>query len=115
MEVHQAERLTVDLLVLLDVSASMRAAVEGGMRSKADLVGQALIRFVKDPRSAGSGVGLQLFPAPPPGGPQCDPSTYERPTVPIATLPGGEAPLLQSLQNLPLSPTRPWGPLSRGR
>ena len=114
MEVHEAKRLTVDLLVLLDVSLSMAVSVEGGGRSKASLVSQALLRFVKDPRSAGSGVGLGVFPAPPAAGTQCDHTTYEKPTVPIATLPGGEAALVQTLQDLPLSGDTPMGPAVQG-
>jgi hypothetical protein len=114
MEVHEAKRLTVDLLVLLDVSLSMAISVKGDERSKATLVRDALLRFVRDPRSAGSGVGLQLFPAPPTAGAQCDHTTYEKPTVPIATLPGGEAALVQTLQDLPLSGDTPMGPAVQG-
>jgi hypothetical protein len=151
MEAHQAERLTVDLLVLLDVSASMADEVEGGTRSKAELASEALISFIKDPRSAGSGVGLEFFPLrpqelppvmfgiacqadadcpkyytcphspgvrrecePPVGAPQCHFSTYEKPTVPIATLPAGEAPLVQALQKLPFGSDTPMGPAVQG-
>jgi hypothetical protein len=62
MEVHQAQRLPVDLLLLLDSSSSMEEKVPGDPRSKGDMVTEALTSFVKDPASAGLGVGLQLFP-----------------------------------------------------
>jgi hypothetical protein len=62
MEVHQAERPSVDLLLLLDSSSSMEEKVPGDTRRKGDLVTDAMISFVKDPASAGLGGGLQLFP-----------------------------------------------------
>ena len=61
-EVHGAERVPVDLLLLLDASGSMQEAVEGGTRLKGELVREALLSFIEDPRSAGLGVGLQFFP-----------------------------------------------------
>jgi hypothetical protein len=73
MEVHQAERLPVDLLLLLDVSSSMEARIPGDIRRKGDLIREALISFVKDPRSAGLGLGLRLFPAPLPASPPAPP------------------------------------------
>jgi hypothetical protein len=71
MEVHQAERVPVDLLLLVETSSSMEQRVSGDARSKGQLVRDALTSFIKDPGSAGLGVGLQLFPgtvrATPPG------------------------------------------------
>jgi hypothetical protein len=61
-EVHQAQHLPVDLLLLLDSSSSMEEMVPGDPRRKGDLVTDALTSFVKDAASAGLGVGLQLFP-----------------------------------------------------
>jgi hypothetical protein len=61
-EVHQAQRLPVDLLVVLDSSSSMEEMVPGDLRTKGELVTDALTSFVKDPASAGLAVGLQLFP-----------------------------------------------------
>jgi hypothetical protein len=62
MDVHQAERPPVDLLLVLDSSSSMEENVPGTGRRKGDLVTDAMISFVKDRASAGLGVGLQLFP-----------------------------------------------------
>jgi hypothetical protein len=61
-ESHQASQVPVDLYLLLDVSGSMTALVGG--HSKWSLVRQALGRFFADPRSAGLGVALQVFPLP---------------------------------------------------
>jgi hypothetical protein len=70
-EVHKAERLPVDLLLLLDVSTSMEERPPGEIRRKGDLIREALTTFIKDPRSAGLGIGLRLFPPeqPPPPSP----------------------------------------------
>jgi hypothetical protein len=59
-DVHRAERIAVDLLLLVDTSGSM--TMPAGTRSKWALVLDALVGFVRDPKSAGLGVGLQFFP-----------------------------------------------------
>lgn len=63
-DIHQAERAPVDLLLLVDTSGSMTDSA--GTRSKWAMVKDALVGFLKDPRSAGLGVGLQFFPLLPP-------------------------------------------------
>ena len=60
-EVHTAERLPVDLLLLVDVSSSMNEL--SGMRTKWELSRAALQAFVEDPGSTGLGVGLSFFPS----------------------------------------------------
>jgi hypothetical protein len=93
MEVHQAERLPVDLLLVLDSSSSMEENVPGTGRRKGDLVTDAMISFVKDPASAGLGVGLQLFPgtgrglARPPARPSSCQSDAECPPDLVCRLP----------------------------
>jgi hypothetical protein len=64
-ESHAAKLVPVDLFMLLDVSGSMLSLV-GGTATKWDLVRSALLTFIADPKSAGLGVGLQLFPLPAP-------------------------------------------------
>jgi hypothetical protein len=64
-ESHAAKVVPVDLFVLLDVSGSMLTTV-GGTATKWDLVRSALLTFFADPKSAGLGVGLQIFPMPAP-------------------------------------------------
>ena len=62
-EAHAAERLPVDMLVLLDRSGSMNQRASGTQTSKWELIRQALLTFVNDPASSGFGVGLETFPA----------------------------------------------------
>jgi hypothetical protein len=62
-----AQRTPVDLLLLIDASDSMATAGAGTMMSKYQLVRQALLRFTRDPASAGLGIGVQFFPLPGPG------------------------------------------------
>jgi hypothetical protein len=57
-----AERLPLDLVILVDASGSMANPVAGATRSKWQLVQEALYAFVKDPASAGLGIGLQFLP-----------------------------------------------------
>jgi hypothetical protein len=62
-----AQRTPVDLLLLIDASDSMAAPGTGTTQSKYQLVRQALLRFARDPASAGLGIGVQFFPLPGPG------------------------------------------------
>ena len=59
--VREAERVPVDMYIMLDRSASM-LALTGAGPSKWDATRQALTMFIQDSRSAGLGVGLQYFP-----------------------------------------------------
>jgi hypothetical protein len=59
-EAHQAEIVPVDLMLLLDASGSMTESA--GMGNKWDAAQSALSAFVRDPRSAGLGAGLQFYP-----------------------------------------------------
>ena len=66
-QVHAAQPVPVDLLLLVDASSSMLDKVTDkvtGGPSKHALVRDALVAFVNDPRSAGLGIGLQYFPLP---------------------------------------------------
>jgi hypothetical protein len=59
----EAERIPLDMYVMLDVSGSMTEATAGDNTiTKWDAVSSALSDFVKDPASAGMGMGLQVFP-----------------------------------------------------
>ncbi len=60
-DVHRAEKVPLDLLLLVDTSDSMNEL--SGMQSKWQLTRQALRSFVDDPGSQGLGVGLLFFPA----------------------------------------------------
>jgi Mg-chelatase subunit ChlD len=56
----KAEVVPLDLVLVLDASGSMNNPIAG--KSRWTWVADALSSFVKDPRSAGLGVGLQVFP-----------------------------------------------------
>jgi hypothetical protein len=59
-DVQKAKLSPVDLLLLMDASGSMTEKV--GTRDRWEAARDALAAFLKDDRSAGLGVGLQLFP-----------------------------------------------------
>jgi hypothetical protein len=59
-EVREGVRLPVDMYFLLDSSGSMGERVQGG--SKWQVVSQALIAFLNDPRNAETAVGVGYFP-----------------------------------------------------
>jgi hypothetical protein len=130
-EIHKAERIPLDLVFAVDQSPSMLFKV--GTRTKWDLAREALLAFLKDPRSDGLGVGLQLFPRPSrgvpcatdedcgfpfacvgmprtcsgypyEGYPSCAAGDYDRLVVPIADLPGGQGPLVQAIQQTDPNP-----------
>jgi len=66
-----AQQLPVDLLVMLDASGSMmeKTGANGTGPTKWASVKTALNGFFADPKSAGLGVGLQIFPIEHPGTP----------------------------------------------
>lgn len=62
-ETIQAERIPLDMYVMLDVSGSMLAPTVGKPTvTKWQAVSGALSQFVADPQSAGLGMGMQVFP-----------------------------------------------------
>jgi hypothetical protein len=60
-EAHQAQIVPLDLLLLVDSSSSMDRSA--GMHTKWQTAQIALSAFIRDPMSAGLGVGLQFFPS----------------------------------------------------
>ena len=77
-ESHMAQRVEVDLLLLVDVSSSMANTVAGGTLSKWQVAHSALDAFIDDPQSAGLAVGMQFFPL----GASCALPDYARLAVP---------------------------------
>jgi hypothetical protein len=61
-DLHEAKPVPVDLLLLLDISGSMEESA--GTQSKWTAMHDALLTFLKDPMSAGLGVGMETFPPP---------------------------------------------------
>jgi hypothetical protein len=66
-----AKQLPVDILIMLDASGSMmdKTGSGGSGPTKWSAVKSALNGFISDPKSAGLGVGLQVFPIKHPGAP----------------------------------------------
>src|SRR5450432_3809190 len=60
-QTQKAEKLPLDMYVMLDSSSSMTELTMSG-QSKWDAIRMALTQFLRDPNSAGLGVGLQYFP-----------------------------------------------------
>jgi hypothetical protein len=67
-QTQKAEKLPLDMYVLLDSSSSMTELTTSG-QTKWDAIRAALTSFLRDPNSAGLGVGLQYFPLTTPGVP----------------------------------------------
>jgi hypothetical protein len=59
-QVREGQRVPVDMYFLVDSSGSMDQPVAGG--SKWDVISSALIGFLEDPRSVGTGAGIGYFP-----------------------------------------------------
>jgi hypothetical protein len=62
-----AQLVPVDLFFVVDGSSSMGSMI--GARTKWQMARDALLAFARDPRSAGLGLGLQMFPQPGGGSP----------------------------------------------
>jgi len=68
----QAERIPLDMYVMLDVSGSMTEPTVGDTKvTKWQAVSSALNEFVSDPASDGMGIGIQTFPLPDERAPAC--------------------------------------------
>jgi hypothetical protein len=61
-ELIEAQRIPLDMYVMLDVSGSMLESTADATVTKWDAVSSALSDFVRDPASDGIGMGLQVFP-----------------------------------------------------
>jgi hypothetical protein len=68
-ESRTADRVPLDMYLMLDSSLSMSDFIADGVTSKWQAVQKALTAFVNDANSAGLGVGLQYFPLLQPGVP----------------------------------------------
>jgi len=102
-ESQKAELVPLDLYIMLDRSGSMQG-------SKWSSVTSALNSFVKDPQSAGIGVGLDTFP----GSPECSSSTYSNAAVPIGMLPGNATAIASALASVSPSGGTPTVPAMQG-
>jgi hypothetical protein len=132
-EAHEGKRVPVDMYFLVDSSGSMAEPVAGG--SKWDVVSDALISFLGDPRNAETAAGIGYFPNTPQGackkgdpgcicipfldifvdicfanvGGSCVVTDYATPAVPLA-LPPSASPVIDDINKHKVSggtPTRP--------
>lgn len=104
----EVESIPLDIYVMFDQSGSMLNDVGGLTRLQA--VQLAVARFLRDPNSAGIGVGIGYFGFQPIGKVSCDASVYENPDVPVSRdheavvasldkrMPTGETPTAAALE-----------------
>jgi hypothetical protein len=92
-ETHEARRVPVDLLLLVDVSSSMANPIAGGTQPKWDIARDSLLAFLRDPRSEGLQIGLQFFPL----GASCALADFQKLAVDFAELPAVLPPISAAL------------------
>jgi hypothetical protein len=111
VEVSTIEAVHLDMIIMLDQSGSMAAAISGG--TKWSMVAYALDSFLNDSGSAGIGVALQFFSLPLPGQTtptdamfSCTASDYAAPAVPMGVLPANAVKVTGSIAaHVPSGPT----------
>lgn len=120
---YSGEQIPLDIYIMFDVSCSMSCPSEmtgaglccmGGPNPRIDQVRNATTAFLRDPASAGMGVGIGYFGYMPAGQTSCDPSRYSAPSVPIGTLPGNADALISSLNAAQPTGETPTGAAIRG-
>lgn len=98
-EVFEGEAIPLDLYLLFDQSGSMSTIVEASSgKTRMDIVRGALDAFLRDPESAGIGIGLGYFGQMPLGATSCDPRDYGIPAVAFGELPDNALELNRSLE-----------------
>jgi hypothetical protein len=98
----------VDLYIMFAQSKSMQAPA--GLGTRLDAVRAAVANFLREPNSAGLGVGLGYFGTMPIGSTSCDPADYATPAVPIGLLPPNADALIASLNGIEPVGETPTGP-----
>jgi hypothetical protein len=105
---YEGESLPLDIYIMFDQSGSMLNDVGGLTRLAA--VQQATRDFLRDPESAGIGVGIGYFGHQPIGETRCEDALYSSPDVPVsndleaviqsldARMPTGETPTASALR-----------------
>jgi hypothetical protein len=81
-EFYEGESLPLDIYIMFDQSGSMLNDVGGVTRLQA--VQEATSQFLRDPETAGIGVGIGYFGYQPIGETSCDDALYESPDVPVS-------------------------------
>jgi hypothetical protein len=120
---YAGEQIPLDIYIMFDVSCSMSCPAEetgpglccrGGPNPRIDQVRNATTTFLRDPASAGMGVGIGYFGYMQGGQTSCDPSRYSSPSVPISNLPGNADALVASLNSVQPTGETPTGAAIRG-
>jgi hypothetical protein len=104
----ETEYVPLDIYVMLDRSGSMCNCVDpvfnvqvcpdpNCRKSRLDAIREALDSFTKDTGSSGIGVGLGYFGHQPFGSADCNPQTYQSPSVAIGVLPDYSSTFMNSL------------------
>jgi hypothetical protein len=122
-EVFEGASVPVDIHIVFDQSGSMCACLDPGAgqlcvepceTTRLDAVRDAIETFMRDPNSAGIGVGLGLFGQQPIGSTSCDAASYGAPVVDIGTLPDRADTVTAALAELEPVGETPTGPALRG-
>ena len=111
---HSAKLIPLDMYIMMDQSSSMADATGAGP-TKWEAIAQAIDAFVKDPKSAGIGVGIQYFPlkfGTSKG--SCNASDYAKPEVAIAPLPANAQAITASVAKHGPTPSTPTFPALTG-
>jgi hypothetical protein len=111
-EVARAETIPVAIYIMFDQSGSMLNPEGAGTRL--DAVRAAAADFLRDPGSAGMGVGIGYFGHFPMGQTSCDPADYATPDVEITKVPDGIDALMASMNAVEPVGETPTGAAIRG-
>jgi hypothetical protein len=112
-ELYMGETIPLDIYVMFDQSGSMLNLEQGGV-TRIDAVRSAVGQFLKDPATAGMGVGIGYFGYQEIGHTSCDPADYDNADVGVAELPGNAQPIIDSLAGRMPTGETPSGAAIRG-
>jgi Mg-chelatase subunit ChlD len=112
-QIYVGETIPLDIYILFDQSGSMLNNEQGGV-TRMEAVRQAVDAFVRDPKSAGLGVGIGYFGYEPIGQTTCAPADYEKEAVAIGRLPDNAQAIVDSLAAAQPTGETPSGPAIRG-
>lgn len=104
-----AEKVPVDVFMMIDQSASMVAVDSAGVTRWQNVI-DALTQFIQAPESAGLGLGVQYFGL----GTSCEPADYAKAEVEIGPLPDNAQAILDSFANHMPTAVTPTAPALKG-
>jgi hypothetical protein len=122
-EQYAGETIPVDVYIMFDQSCSMSCPISrsgpgqccrGGPDPRITPVREAVAQFLKDPKSAGMGVGIGYFGYMPAGETTCDADDYDAAAVGIGQLPAHANAILESLNAVEPTGETPTGAAIRG-